>query len=122
MRASLVVDCVGTLTESEQIAQGRLRCIFKDLDTFPSQIRTIAATAKTIAGALRDPAGGDVFIICEYGANRSGLVAALVLRELGLDAPEAIAKVQQARTGSLSNERFRRLVGEFKPGPWEELL
>lgn len=50
-------------------------------------------------------------VTCAMGLNRSGLVAALALRELGYSADEAIQFVREARGPlALTNEEFVRLV------------
>ena len=46
--------------------------------------------------------GQTVAIACRVGIDRSGMVAACLLREAGLGADEAIAKVQAAREGSIT--------------------
>jgi len=66
-----------------------------------------------VAGAM-SPANGeaprDVFVVCQHGMNRSGLVAGLLLRELGLTGEDAVARIVSARPGALSNQTFRRLL------------
>lgn len=58
--------------------------------------RGAAATmAAQVARVLRD--GGVVLCACAQGRNRSGLVAALTLQEMGIAADVAIAAVKAAR-------------------------
>jgi hypothetical protein len=52
-------------------------------------------------------AGRKTLVRCHAGQNRSGLVVAQALVELGLSVPEAIALVRRRRSpGALSNELF----------------
>ena len=46
--------------------------------------------------------GQFVAIACRGGIDRSGMTAACLLRELGIDADEAIRRVQAARHGSIT--------------------
>lgn len=51
--------------------------------------------------------GGAVLVHCHGGRNRSGLVNALIVRELdGCSGEEAMLRVKAARKGSLVNEHF----------------
>lgn len=51
--------------------------------------------------------GQVVLIHCQEGRNRSGLVAALTVREvLGVSGADAVARVRAARPGMLSNRAF----------------
>jgi protein-tyrosine phosphatase len=42
--------------------------------------------------------------------NRSGLVAGLLLRELGIEGAEAVERIRAARPGALSNLHFREML------------
>jgi predicted protein tyrosine phosphatase len=65
----------------------------------PVQREELAALVRDIIAALG--AGDTVVIHCRGGLGRSGLVAACVLRTLGLDATAAIAGVRAARPGAI---------------------
>jgi protein-tyrosine phosphatase len=43
---------------------------------------------------------------CSGGFNRSGLVAGLILNELGVSGAEALARIRARRPGALFNETF----------------
>ena len=61
--------------------------------------------ARTGATLVRE--GKSVVVMCEKGQNRSGLVTALILRELeGLSGAEAAQFVRTRREGSLRNPDF----------------
>lgn len=68
--------------------------------------RDIAA----IAEGLRD--GGSVMLHCAAGMGRTGTAAACVLKALGLDAREALARVREAGSNPQNAEQSG-LVGWF---------
>jgi protein-tyrosine phosphatase len=72
-----------------------------DAVLLPAQIDRVAELAVCAAEQLR--AGRTVLVRCRAGLNRSGLVTAQTLIELGHDAPTAIALVRQARSGDALN-------------------
>ena len=43
---------------------------------------------------------------CGMGFNRSALMAGVILVELGMPGPEAVARLRQRRAGALYNEMF----------------
>ena len=51
-------------------------------------------------------AGEAVLIRCQAGANRSGLVMALVLMKEGLSAQDAIDAIRSKRSFAFSNSAF----------------
>jgi hypothetical protein len=54
--------------------------------------------------------GERVVVTCQAGLNRSGLVVALALLEMGVDAPSAVQAVRRARPGGLGNVHFEHLI------------
>ncbi|MEI7744782.1 MAG: ADP-ribosylglycohydrolase family protein, partial [Chloroflexota bacterium] len=59
--------------------------------------------------------GAFVAIACRGGINRSGMTAACIYRELGLDASEAIARTQAARRRSITIGEEQAFVRAW---PW----
>ena len=57
---------------------------------------TVAATVHRLLAA-----GEQVLIHCHGGRGRSGLVAARLLIDRGMDAPAALATVRRARPGAV---------------------
>ncbi|WP_405009843.1 protein phosphatase [Kitasatospora sp. NBC_01539] len=69
------------------------------------QIDAVQESARTAAHALRD--GRTVLVRCRSGYNRSGLVAAQTLVELGHDPDAAISLIRRQRSPrALGNETF----------------
>ncbi|MFD9129482.1 protein phosphatase [Kitasatospora sp. NPDC059571] len=60
------------------------------------QLRSVQEAAGTAAQAVR--AGRRVLVRCHYGYNRSGLVAAQTLIELGQDAAAALVLLRRRRS------------------------
>jgi protein-tyrosine phosphatase len=48
-------------------------------------------------------AGQDVVVHCKGGQGRAGTIAALLLIEIGISAPEAILRVRRVRQGAIEN-------------------
>lgn len=116
MSSSWVIDCAGDMPGEYREQAGRwLVRVFADIDAVPSGLPAIRdmvreAAAAMAAGATEAPE--NVYVVCQHGMNRSGLVAGLLLRELGVSGAEAVERIRRARPGALSNEIFRRLVLE----------
>jgi hypothetical protein len=66
-----------------------------------SKLRAIAAMA---ASLIRE--GHVVLSHCGMGYNRSALVAGLILIELGMSGPAAVARLRERRPGALFNPNF----------------
>jgi hypothetical protein len=113
---ALVIDCAGELPDRHLEAAGDFwPCVFLDVEGHPSQFARIAAVARAAAASLRTERGAAVYVFCQYGMNRSGLVAGLVLRELGYGPDESVGRIRAARRGSLSNLTFVDLIRAHSP-------
>jgi protein-tyrosine phosphatase len=71
-------------------------------------LKKLDKVADKIAETMKE--GGMVLVTCYAGKNRSGLLAGLALRKLGVDGKDAVKAIQKNRPGALSNPRFRKLV------------
>ena len=61
--------------------------------------------------------GRRVLVHCTFGKNRSGLLMALVVREvLGCDGPTALARVRAVRDNAVNNDAFAEWVSSL-PAP-----
>lgn len=111
---SWLVDCAGDLDASYRGATGRwLACVFPDLDGPLSAMPRISdVVAQAVAGArLANGAAPErLYVMCQHGMNRSGLVSGLILRGLGIDARDAVERISAARPGALGNAYFRSLL------------
>ena len=79
----------------------------------PTTRRRVIRVAQEVALRVRDKQ--NVLVTCLMGLNRSGLIAGLALRYLGMSGPEAVEQIRRNRAGALSNPTFRRMVEEFEP-------
>lgn len=80
---------------------------------FRQEITRAVSGARTVARYLGT--GQRALVTCHQGMNRSGLIAALAMRERwGMDAEEAIGRVRAARGDfALTNPNFVRLVEAY---------
>lgn len=114
--SGVIVDCAGDVPAAYREAGGQwIACVFTDLDAPPPNLATIERHARTLGAALARRNGSsaapeNVYILCTHGMNRSGLVAGLLLRELGMAGPKAIERIVERRPGALSNVAFRTIV------------
>lgn len=75
----------------------------------PREIRIANEAANRVVVALRD--GQTVLVTCMQGRNRSGLVSALALKQLGAPPSVAIKLVRRARgDDALANPYFVALI------------
>jgi protein-tyrosine phosphatase len=81
-------------------------------DVSPERVWLAFAAARAVAQCYRR-GGSRILVTCMQGRNRSGLVVALTLVELGFQAKDAVAAVRQARgPRALSNPWFVKLLHE----------
>jgi protein-tyrosine phosphatase len=80
------------------------------------EVALAISAARTVARYLG--AGRTVLASCHQGWNRSGLIAALAMREaFDMDADEAVARVRSARgPAALSNPLFEQLIYRYRRG------
>jgi hypothetical protein len=77
---------------------------FDDDDRELPSLTKLQAIAQLGAALIRE--GHRVLTHCTTGFNRSGLVAGLILTELGVPGAEALARIRERRPGALFNELF----------------
>ncbi|MDZ7729344.1 MAG: hypothetical protein U5Q44_14795 [Dehalococcoidia bacterium] len=114
-----LLDLAGEVPEDlRRLAQREESVVFADIDAHPAAWDRLTGIASEWAEHLRaghmDSRPSDVFVVCQYGMNRSGLGTGLLLRALGIDAEEAVRRIMLARPGALSNATYRRLVYEWR--------
>ena len=113
LAAAWVFDAAGEMPPGLRGATGVwLPCVFADLDSVPLHLDRIHATVRRAADAMRAPdqTPEAIYSVCQYGMNRSGLLAGLLLCELGMGGDEAVALIRSRRPGSLSNQAFERII------------
>ncbi|MEO9254180.1 MAG: hypothetical protein ABI305_01465 [Tepidiformaceae bacterium] len=114
MRHSCVIDTAGEMPiEFRSVTGLWVPCVFTDLDSVPPHMDRIHATVRRVADTIRagDGAPDAVYTVCQHGMNRSGLLAGLLLCELGMSGNDAVALIVAKRPGALSNLTYRSLIG-----------
>jgi ADP-ribosylglycohydrolase/Cyclin-dependent kinase inhibitor 3 (CDKN3) len=81
--------------------------------TTPLDPRAYRVAVADLADHIR--AGQFVAIACRGGIDRSGMTAASLCRELGLDFDVAVRRTQSARHGSITRPDEQALVGSWPP-------
>jgi protein-tyrosine phosphatase len=80
---------------------------------FPGELSTAQRARDAVLPAIRS--GKRVLVTCRQGRNRSGLVCALVLRELtGWPGKMILTHLRNLRPGVLSNLVYAEYVGALK--------
>jgi hypothetical protein len=122
-----VVDLAGDMPAEYRTACGHwLPRVFADVEQVPHGYQRLAALAASIAaclaGEVRDdgwPHPADpprrLYVMCQQGLNRSGLLTGLILRALGVPPEDALRAIA-ARPGALTNLTYVRLVREWPDG------
>lgn len=114
LAASWVIDCAGEIDASYREATGRwLACVFPDLDGPLASSNRVHDVVRTALESVRigdAPPPERIYVMCQHGMNRSGLVAGLILRGLGIPARETIDRIRFARPGALANDHFRLIL------------
>lgn len=75
-----------------------------DFQNDPQTVRSLMDVSETLAQLVRE--GHQVLIICNMGMNRSGLMTALVLMQLGWPLSKALKKIKQRHRCTLGNQSF----------------
>ena len=114
LAAACVIECAGDLPAFYSPATKLwVPCVFVDVEGRPVRFDRLLAIAGQVADAARghgDMPVERVYSICTHGMNRSGLMAGLVLRELGMDGTSVVERILERRPGALSNVSFRRIL------------
>jgi protein-tyrosine phosphatase len=75
-----------------------------DFGAHPDEVVELVAIAADLAMLVKT--GHKVLIFCHMGMNRSGLMTALTLMQLGLTWQQALANIRQRHGCTLSNKSF----------------
>jgi len=77
---------------------------FDDDDQQLPSATKLRAIAQMGASLIQD--GHRVLAHCGMGYNRSGLIAGMILKALGVPGVAAVARIRERRPGALFNDRF----------------
>ena len=88
---------------------------FDDDDRVLPSLAKLRALAQLAATLVRE--GHTVLSHCSGGFNRSGLLAGLILTELGMSGAEALARIRAKRPGALYNGTFADYLASIGANP-----
>jgi hypothetical protein len=118
-----IIDLVGDLPEPfRQRAWRYTPRVFMDAEMVPFSYPRLTSLVHEIASAVISDAGERppgpeqtlrIYILCQYGMNRSGLLTGLLLRALGENAESAVGLIRASRPGALSNQTFVSLIEQW---------
>ena len=119
-----VVDCAGDMPAHYRPAAAWWTVrVFQDYEELPPAWPALADLARSIGRCLGGETNGHaaehpaepparLYVLCNQGMNRSGLVMGRVLRALGLTGDEALDLLRRHRPGAVNNLTFARLIRE----------
>ncbi len=121
-----MIDLAGDLPEPFRTRASRYTPrVFMDAEMVPFGYPRLTSLVHEIAGAVLSEAEQTssaeqplrIYILCQYGMNRSGLLTGLLLRALGENAESAVRLIRESRPGALSNQTFVSLIEQWScPG------
>lgn len=79
-----------------------------DFRNDPETMQVLLETSSTIATLIKQ--GHRVVVFCNMGMNRSGLMVAMVLMQLGWSYKKALRKIKQRHRCTLGNRSFREAL------------
>ncbi len=81
---------------------------FEDDDEALPSVTKLLAVAELAASLIRE--GHRVLAHCSMGYNRSGLVAGLVLKAMGMEGEAAVTRIRERRPGALYNDCYAEYI------------
>ncbi len=116
-RRGWFVDCAGEMPVSHREAAFRWTLsVFADLDGRPPNLHYLEQNVREMVETIHHATAPGhespehIYVMCHHGMNRSGLVAGMLLRALGMPGDEAVRRITSRRPGALSNLAFRGIV------------
>ena len=107
----VVIDLEGGLDHGvPTLPDHTLYIYFPIFDEGLPDLARLRAVGRLGADLIR--AGQSVLSHCGAGFNRSALVAAMIMIDLGWSGKDVIARLRERRPGALFNENFARFVEE----------
>jgi hypothetical protein len=120
-----VIDCAGDMPEHYRaVSAWWLTEAFQDCEELPACWDRLITLADSVSRCLTGARDGStvpehptappprLYVFCNQGMNRSGLMVGRLLRGLGLAGEQALCCIATHRPGALSNMTFARLVRE----------
>ena len=99
-------ECIPTLPDT---------CLYVYMPIYDEELPNLARLeAVSMLGAHLIRNDHRVLSHCGMGFNRSALVAALILNQLGMEGPAIVERLRARRPGALFNEVFAKHVGALR--------
>jgi len=111
----VVIDLEGGLDACIPTASNHCVYVYFPIDDDDEQLPALTklrAIARLGASLITD--GHRVLSHCGMGYNRSALMAGLILVELGMSGPMAVARLRERRPGALFNDRFAEFLSSYE--------
>ncbi len=109
-----VIDLAGDLPDEFRRHAGRyIPRVFMDAEMRPFAYPRLASLIDELAETARGNADASpvrIYILCQYGMNRSGLLTGLLLRALGERSDDSVERIRRLRPGALSNQTYIALI------------
>lgn len=121
-----IIDLAGDMPDAHREAAGLwLPRVFTDSETEPSNFDRLCDLAGSVAAAIVGEPGdlqwphppeppARLYVMCQQGLNRSGLVTGLILQALGHSVEETLSAIA-TRRGALNNQTYVRLLRDEVP-------
>jgi hypothetical protein len=119
-----LIDLAGELPDEYRSACAHwLPRVFADIEAVPQHFDRLDALARSLAACMSGDTHADgwphphepprrLYVMCQQGMNRSGLLTGLILRALGVSTEDALAAIA-SRPGALTNQTYLRLLHEW---------
>lgn len=109
----VVIDLEGGIDHGVSTRPGHLLYIYKPIfDEDLPDLVLLHGIGRLGAELMRQ--GLKVLSHCGMGYNRSALVAGVILTELGMEGPDAVARLRERRPGALFNDRFAEYLAGLR--------
>jgi hypothetical protein len=116
-----LIDLAGDMPEEyRSVCACWLPRVFADVEQVPHRYERLTALAGSVASCLLGESAAEgwphpadppprLYVMCQQGMNRSGLLSGLILRSLGVSLDDALSALA-SRPGVLTNQTYLRLL------------
>jgi hypothetical protein len=124
LRDTWLIDLAGEMPDEHRRACACwLPRVFADIEAVPQHFDRLDALARSLAACMSGDTRSNgwphphepprrLYVMCQQGMNRSGLLTGLILRALGASTEDALDAIA-SRPGALTNQTYLRLLHEW---------